>query len=148
MAARPWRPTARVKACYQSRYSGADTRSSSTRSCFHTAAVVCVPCPPVFSDTGTRTARPFPTREISRSSDARVIEANRRVAAARGVAPAETALAWLLSRPGVTAPIVGATRLEHLESAVKALDLELTAAEVAALETDYQPHAVRGWIQA
>jgi aryl-alcohol dehydrogenase-like predicted oxidoreductase len=77
-------------------------------------------------------------------SDDAVIAANRAVAAARGVSPAETALAWLLSRPGVTAPILGATKLEHLETALRALDLELTPAEIAALEAPYQPHAVRG----
>ena len=80
--------------------------------------------------------------------DAEVVEANRRVAAARGVTPAETALAWLLSRPGVTAPIVGATRMEHLEAAARALDLVLTPEEIAALEAPYRPHAVRGWIRA
>ena len=79
--------------------------------------------------------------------DAAVVEANRRVAAARGVSPAETALAWLLSRPGVTAPIVGATKIEHLDIAVRALDLDLTGEEIAALEAPYQPHAVRGWIK-
>ncbi len=81
-------------------------------------------------------------------SDESVIEANRRVATARGVSPAETALAWLLSRPGVTAPIIGATKLEHLETAAKAVDLELTAEEIRTMEAPYQPHAVRGWIQA
>jgi aryl-alcohol dehydrogenase-like predicted oxidoreductase len=81
-------------------------------------------------------------------SDTAVIDANRRVAKARGVSPAETALAWLLFRPGVTAPIIGATKMEHLETAVRALDLELTANEVKALEEPYQPHAVRGWIRA
>ena len=78
--------------------------------------------------------------------DLAVVEANRKVAAARGVSPAETALAWLLSRPAVVAPIIGATKLEHLETAVKALDLELTEEEIAALEAPYQPHAVRGWL--
>jgi aryl-alcohol dehydrogenase-like predicted oxidoreductase len=78
------------------------------------------------------------------ASDQDVIEANRAVAAARGVSPAETALAWLLSRPGVTAPIIGATKLEHLETALRALDVELTADEIAKLEAPYQPHAVRG----
>jgi aryl-alcohol dehydrogenase-like predicted oxidoreductase len=47
----------------------------------------------------------------------------------------------------VTAPIVGATRMEHLEAASRALELELTAEEVAALEEPYLPHAVRGWIR-
>ena len=81
-------------------------------------------------------------------SDAAVLDANRRTAAARGVSPAETALAWLLSRPGVTAPIIGATKMEHLDAAVRALELELTADEVKALEEPYRPHAVRGWIRA
>ena len=80
-------------------------------------------------------------------ADADVIAANRAVAAARGVSPAVTALAWLLAKPGVTAPIVGATRLEHLETAVKAVDLELTADEIAQLEAPYQPHGVRGWVR-
>jgi aryl-alcohol dehydrogenase-like predicted oxidoreductase len=79
--------------------------------------------------------------------DAGVVAANRKVASARGVSPAETALAWLLSRPGVTAPIIGATKLEHLETAVRALDVQLTTDEIAALEAPYQPHGVRGWVQ-
>jgi aryl-alcohol dehydrogenase-like predicted oxidoreductase len=58
---------------------------------------------------------------------------------------AEVALAWLLGRPGVTAPIVGATKLAHLESAILALDLTLSADEVAVLEAPYEPHEVRGF---
>jgi len=77
--------------------------------------------------------------------DAAIIEANGKVAAARGVTPAETALAWLLSKPGVTAPIIGATKLSHLESAVRALDLALTADEIATLEASYTPRPLRGW---
>jgi aryl-alcohol dehydrogenase-like predicted oxidoreductase len=78
-------------------------------------------------------------------SDADVLAAVREVAAARGCPPAEVALAWLLSRPGVTAPIVGATKLEHLEAALKAVDTVLTDAEVAAVEAPYRPHEVRGF---
>lgn len=78
------------------------------------------------------------------ASDWDVAEANRSVAEKRNVPPAQTALAWLLSRPAVTAPIIGATKLEHLEDAVRAVDLKLTADEVKALEAPYQPHAVRG----
>ena len=74
-----------------------------------------------------------------------MIEATRSVAAARGVPMARVALAWLLSRPGVTAPIVGATKLAHLEEAIAALDLELAPEEIAALEAPYRPHAVRGF---
>ena len=77
--------------------------------------------------------------------DASIVEANAKVAAARGVSPAETALAWLLSRPGVVAPIVGATKLDHLETALRALDLTLTPDEVAALEGPYAPRPIRGW---
>jgi len=77
-------------------------------------------------------------------SDQSVIEAGRRVAKELGVAPSEVALAWLLQKPGVSAPIVGATKIEHLESAVRALDVKLTPDHVRALEEPYQPHAVRG----
>ena len=76
--------------------------------------------------------------------DSEVVAANRAVAAARGVSPAQTALAWLLSRPAVTAPIIGATKPEHLETAVQALGIQLTDAEVATLEAPYRPHPVRG----
>jgi aryl-alcohol dehydrogenase-like predicted oxidoreductase len=57
---------------------------------------------------------------------------------------AEVALAWLLGRPGVTAPIVGATKPEHLGAALRALDVKLTPEECAVLETPYRPHAVKG----
>jgi aryl-alcohol dehydrogenase-like predicted oxidoreductase len=79
--------------------------------------------------------------------DAGIIGANAAVAAARGVSPAETALAWLLSRPGVVAPIVGATKLEHLDAAVRALDVTLTEAECAQLEAPYAPRPIRGWYE-
>jgi aryl-alcohol dehydrogenase-like predicted oxidoreductase len=77
-------------------------------------------------------------------SDAKVIEAGRKVASELGVAPSEVALAWLLQKPGVAAPIVGATKTEHLESAVRALDVSLTPEQISALEAPYEPHAVRG----
>jgi aryl-alcohol dehydrogenase-like predicted oxidoreductase len=77
-------------------------------------------------------------------SDSNVIDAGRQVAAQLGVAPSEVALAWLLQRPGVAAPIVGATKIEHLESAVRALDVALSPEQLQALEEPYQPHPVRG----
>jgi len=77
-------------------------------------------------------------------SDLQVIEAGRKVAKELGVAPSEVALAWLLQRPGVAAPIVGATKIEHLESAVRALDVKLSEEHIRVLEEPYQPHAVRG----
>jgi aryl-alcohol dehydrogenase-like predicted oxidoreductase len=76
--------------------------------------------------------------------DADVVAAVRRVASARGITPAEIALAWLLSRPGVVAPIVGATKPEHLDAAVRALDVTLTPEEIDALESPYRPHVVKG----
>lgn len=78
-------------------------------------------------------------------SDWEVVEATRRVAARRGVPPAQVALAWLLAQPAVTAPIIGATKLDHLTSAIAAVDLQLTPEEIQDLEAAYQPHAVRGF---
>ncbi len=77
-------------------------------------------------------------------SDWDVVEAVGRVAKERGLPPAQIALAWLLSRPGVTAPIVGATKLEHLEDAIAAVDVELTPEEIEQLEAPYRAHPVRG----
>ena len=66
------------------------------------------------------------------------------VAGERGVANAQVALAWLLSRPAVTAPIVGATKVDHVEDALAAEALELTPEEIARLEEPYVPHALSG----
>lgn len=73
-----------------------------------------------------------------------VVAATHRVAEARGVESAEVALAWLLSKPAVTAPIIGATKLEHLDAAIRALDVHLDEAECQTLEAPYRPHAVKG----
>ena len=73
-----------------------------------------------------------------------VVERLTEVANARGVPSAQVALAWLLQRPGVTAPIVGATKLGHLEDALAAERLSLTDDEVASLEEPYVPHAIAG----
>jgi aryl-alcohol dehydrogenase-like predicted oxidoreductase len=77
-------------------------------------------------------------------SDWEVVEAVKKVAAERGDPPAQVALAWLMSRPAVTAPIVGATKLKHLEDAIAAVEIELTDEEVSALEAPYQAHPVKG----
>jgi 1-deoxyxylulose-5-phosphate synthase len=76
--------------------------------------------------------------------DFAVVDAVVEVAGEKGVAPAQVALAWLLSRPGLTAPIVGATRLQHLEDALGSIDVVLTDDEVKRLEAPYRPHPVRG----
>ena len=78
------------------------------------------------------------------ASDWEVVEAVRAVAAERGITMAEVALAWLLSKPYVTAPIVGATKLPHLDTAIRAVEVKLTEDEIARLEAPYRPHEVRG----
>jgi aryl-alcohol dehydrogenase (NADP+) len=77
--------------------------------------------------------------------DRRIVDAVGRVAADRGVSRAQVALAWVLAQPGITAPIVGATKSQHLEDAVAAVDLELSDEELDALEADYVPHAPSGF---
>jgi aryl-alcohol dehydrogenase-like predicted oxidoreductase len=77
-------------------------------------------------------------------ADEKVIEGVRTVASARGVPPAQIALAWLIQKPGVTAPIVGASKPHHLDDAVAALAIKLTTEEIELLEKPYVPHAVVG----
>jgi 1-deoxyxylulose-5-phosphate synthase len=78
-------------------------------------------------------------------ADRKVVDAVRETAAARGVPRAQVALAWVLQKKDITAPIVGATKPEHLDDAVSALTLQLTPEEIAALEAPYVPHAVVGF---
>lgn len=73
-----------------------------------------------------------------------IVEAVRTVAEGRGIPMAQVALAWLLSKPVVTAPIVGATKLTQLDDAIASVDVVLTSDEIAMLEAPYRPHAVRG----
>jgi aryl-alcohol dehydrogenase-like predicted oxidoreductase len=75
-------------------------------------------------------------------ADSPVLAAVDQVARSRGAKHASVALAWLLGKPGMSAPIVGATKTEHLDDAVAALDLDLSEAEVKALEGPYTPHVV------
>jgi 1-deoxyxylulose-5-phosphate synthase len=77
-------------------------------------------------------------------SDWDVVDAVEKVAKARGIGMAEVGLSWLMSRPGVTAPIIGATKMHHLDAAIAAVDVTLTDDEIAMLEAPYRPHAVRG----
>jgi aryl-alcohol dehydrogenase (NADP+) len=77
-------------------------------------------------------------------ADFDVVEALTARAKLLGVSNATLAYAWLLQRPGVTAPLVGASKAWQVEEAVKALDLALTPEDVAALETPYKPHPVMG----
>jgi aryl-alcohol dehydrogenase-like predicted oxidoreductase len=82
--------------------------------------------------------------ELYGEADLDVVDAVAQVAKGRNVSQAQIALAWLLGKPGVTAPIVGATRLEHVEEAVAAVGVELSDDEAARLEELYRPHPVLG----
>ena len=82
---------------------------------------------------------------VVEDADRKVVEAVAAVAAARGLPRAQIALAWLLGKPGVTAPIIGATKPYHLSDAIAALDVTLSAEEVQQLETAYVPHPVVGF---
>ena len=80
----------------------------------------------------------------SDASDQAIVERVERLATARKLPMAQVGLAWILSKPVVTSPIVGATKMQHLEDAVTALDVKLTPEEIALLEEPYSPHAIAG----
>lgn len=81
------------------------------------------------------------TREDDFAISNRVVK----VAGDKGFSPAQVAIAWLLSKPAITAPIIGATKLNHLENAVAALSVRLSAEEITQLEELYQPHPILGF---
>ena len=87
---------------------------------------------------------PFGDSLYTPELDFAVVDRAAEVAAARGVPAAQVALAWLLHKPGVTAPIVGATKLEHLDDALAAEQLTLEPAEIERLEEPYAPHSIAG----
>lgn len=72
------------------------------------------------------------------------MEMVQRMARERGIPRAQVALAWTLTKPAITAPIVGATKPDHLADAIAALDVRLSDEEISALEAPYVPHAVNG----
>jgi aryl-alcohol dehydrogenase (NADP+) len=78
------------------------------------------------------------------AADEKVLAQVRTIAQARGVAPAQVSLAWILHKPGITAPILGASKPEHLKDALAALELKLSPAEMASLEQPYVPHPIAG----
>jgi aryl-alcohol dehydrogenase (NADP+) len=84
-------------------------------------------------------------RMLYQEDDKAIADRVGEVAAQRGVSRAEVALAWVLSRPVVTAPIVGATKLAQLDDAINAVELELSEAEIATLEEPYAPHDIVGF---
>ena len=79
-----------------------------------------------------------------RDDDFKVVERVTEIAEKRGVTNMQVALAWVLAQPGITAPIIGSSKMEHLEDNLKALELKLDAAELKALAEPYQPHPVLG----
>jgi 1-deoxyxylulose-5-phosphate synthase len=82
----------------------------------------------------------------TQDADKKVVDRVAQVAAARGIPRAQVALAWLLAKPVITAPIVGATKLEHLDDALASVEVKLSREEVASLEEPYIPHAVVGFV--
>ena len=76
--------------------------------------------------------------------DFKVVDALTKVAQSRGMNNAQVALAWVLNKPGITAPIIGATKMQHLEDAIAALDIKLREDEIAEVEKAYVPHPVLG----
>jgi aryl-alcohol dehydrogenase-like predicted oxidoreductase len=81
---------------------------------------------------------------LYRDEDADIVAKVLEIASERGVSAAQVALAWLMAQPGVTSPIVGVTKAEHLADAVAAVDLELTADELEQLSAGYLPRAIAG----
>jgi 1-deoxyxylulose-5-phosphate synthase len=100
-------------------------------------------------DDKTPTARAasddFALKLYDHPADIEVMRACQAVANRLGSQPAQVAIAWLLSKPAVAAPIIGATKIEHLETALAAVDLKLGEEDIRELEAPYQPHAVRGF---
>jgi aryl-alcohol dehydrogenase (NADP+) len=84
-------------------------------------------------------------RTLYADDDASIIEAVRTIAEARGISRAQVALAWMLSKPGITSPIIGATKTHHLDDAIAAVEVKLTDDEIAALEKPYSPRPVVGF---
>jgi aryl-alcohol dehydrogenase-like predicted oxidoreductase len=82
---------------------------------------------------------------LTEEADHKIVERVNKVARQRGIGAAEVALAWMLGKPYITAPIVGATKPGHLEAAVAALSVQLTPEEIASLEEPYVPHPVLGF---
>jgi aryl-alcohol dehydrogenase (NADP+) len=100
------------------------------------------------ADGGSATKRAqtddFANKAYFREEDFVVAEAVSKVAKERGVSPTQIACAWILGAPGITAPIIGATKTPHLKELFEATDIELTSEEVATLEKPYRPQAIIG----
>ena len=100
--------------------------------------------PPAPAQATARAVADEYARQLYAAANMSIVDCVTSVADRRGVPPARVALAWLLGKPGVAAPIVGATKASHVEDAVAALDVGLDADEVDQLEGAYRPQPVRG----
>ncbi len=87
---------------------------------------------------------PFLLKRYFREEDFEIVERVVRLADEKGVSPAQIALAWLFSKDYITSPIIGVTRIEHLEQAVEALEIKLSSSDISFLEEKYVPHPVIG----
>ncbi len=87
---------------------------------------------------------PFLAKRYFREEDFEIVERVKQLSEEKGVNPAQIALAWLFSKPYVTAPILGATRVEHVEQAVEALDISLQHSDISFLQELYKPHPIIG----
>ncbi len=97
-----------------------------------------------WGDTARAKSDEFAHNMYYQESDFTVVEREIELAAQKGVSPSQIALAWLLHQPGVTSPIIGASKMAHLEEDVAALDIELSSEELDALQEPYLPHPVLG----
>lgn len=99
-----------------------------------------------FGDTVRAKTDDFGQTLYYQDSDFAVVEAVAIVARQRGVSSAQISLAWLLQQPGVTAPIIGASKMHHLDEALAALEIKLSAEELKGLEQPYRPHPILGHV--
>ncbi len=97
-----------------------------------------------FGDTVRAKTDEYGQRMYYKDSDFAVVERLSQVAAKRGVSNVQVALAWILQQPGITAPIIGASKLNHLEEALAAMSIKLDADELKALAEPYRPHPILG----
>ena len=97
-----------------------------------------------FGETVRSRTDEYAQRMYYQDSDFEVVERVSELARKRGASNAQVALAWVLAQPGITSPIVGARRMEHLDDAVAAVELKLDESELRALEEPYRPHPVLG----
>ena len=100
--------------------------------------------PQEFGETSRAKTDEYAQKLYYQPSDFDVVNRITEIARRRGVSNSQIALAWILSKPGITAPIIGASKMQHLEEVVAAFDIKLDAEEQRQLEEPYQPHRVLG----